>query len=411
MERISTATKVADLFGAGKHGWRDGDVAGGVVPTYANAAWFNTVQEELANVVELSGTVLTPGNRTQLAQAIQAGKLFTGAAGGTADAITSAFSPAITALKDGMALYVRGALANATNAPTFTPNNGTIAPKVIVKGAGAALVSGDIAGAGHWIEVQYDLTLDKWVLLNPATGVSAGGGQQPGEICYFARNTAPAGFLKANGVAISRATYAALFAAIYKTATVAMTIAAPGVITWNSHGLSANDPVQFTSTGLLPTGFLTATNYYVVGASITTNTFQLSATPGGAAIATTGSQSGIHTAHNAPFGIGDGSTTFNVPDLRGEFLRGWDDSRGIDASRAFGSSQSQDMQPHQHVTDGTLSGSKSMVWLGGTDGPVDYISSINTANDAAYVSGSKTGLYGTTETRPRNVSMLACIKY
>lgn len=180
MERISTATKVADLFGAGKHGWRDGDVAGGVVPTYANAAWFNTVQEELANVVELSGTVLTPGNRTQLAQAIQAGKLFTGAAGGTADAITSAFSPAITALKDGMALYVRGALANATNAPTFTPNNGTIAPKVIVKGAGAALVPGDIAGAGHWIEVQYDLTLDKWVLLNPATGVTAGGANYKG---------------------------------------------------------------------------------------------------------------------------------------------------------------------------------------------------------------------------------------
>lgn len=178
MERISTATKVADLFGAGKHGWRDGDIPGGIVPTYANAAWFNTVQEELANVVELGGTVLTPGNRTQLAQAIQAGKLFTGAAGGTADAITSAFSPAITALKDGMALYVRGALANATNAPTFTPNSGTIAPKVIVKGAGAALAPSDIAGAAHWIEVQYDQTLDKWVLLNPATGVS--GSAPPG---------------------------------------------------------------------------------------------------------------------------------------------------------------------------------------------------------------------------------------
>ena len=35
------------------------------------------------------------------------------------------------------------------------------------------MAAGDIAGAGHWIELQYDLTLDKWVLLNPATGVSS----------------------------------------------------------------------------------------------------------------------------------------------------------------------------------------------------------------------------------------------
>lgn len=39
------------------------------------------------------------------------------------------------------------------------------------------------------------------------------------------------------------------------------------------------------------------------------------------------------------FGNGDGSTTFNVPDLRGEFVRGWDDSRGVDSGRSFASSQ------------------------------------------------------------------------
>lgn len=78
-------------------------------------------------------------------------------------------------------------------------------------------------------------------------------------------------------------------------ATCTITIASPGVITRNSHGLSANHPVSFTTTGALPTGLVASTTYYVVGSSITTNTFQVSATPGGAAINTSGSQSGTHT--------------------------------------------------------------------------------------------------------------------
>ncbi len=39
------------------------------------------------------------------------------------------------------------------------------------------------------------------------------------------------------------------------------------------------------------------------------------------------------------FGVGDGSTTFNVPDLRGEFIRGWDNGAGVDSGRTFGSWQ------------------------------------------------------------------------
>lgn len=94
------------------------------------------------------------------------------AAGGTADAITGSYTPGITALTNGMTLYVRAGSANATTTPSFTPASGTIPAKTIVKGAGSSLAAGDIAGGGHWIELQYDLTLDKWVLLNPATGVT-----------------------------------------------------------------------------------------------------------------------------------------------------------------------------------------------------------------------------------------------
>lgn len=77
--------------------------------------------------------------------------------------------------------------------------------------------------------------------------------------------------------------------------TVTMTIASPGVVTFTSHNLSPNHPVKFTTSGALPTGITASTTYYVVGASITTNTFRVSISPGGAAINTTGSQSGTHT--------------------------------------------------------------------------------------------------------------------
>src|SRR5690606_39317329 len=88
------------------------------------------------------------------------------AAGGTADAITATYSPAVTSLTNGMTLYVRAALANTTSTPTFSPNG--LAATTIVRANNQTLVAGDIAGAGHWLELQYDTTLSKWVLQNPA---------------------------------------------------------------------------------------------------------------------------------------------------------------------------------------------------------------------------------------------------
>jgi len=95
-------------------------------------------------------------------------------AAGTADALTGAFSPAIAALPAApgtLAVLVRAGAANTTTAPTFAAN--TTTAKTIVKGNNLPLVAGDIAGAGHWLDLQYDATLDKWVLQNPATGGKA----------------------------------------------------------------------------------------------------------------------------------------------------------------------------------------------------------------------------------------------
>lgn len=98
-------------------------------------------------------------------------------------------------------------------------------------------------------------------------------------------------------------------AAAAASATVTITIASPGVVTWTAHGRAANDPVYFTTTGALPTNLTVDTIYYVVGASITTNTFQVSATEGGSAINTAGSQSGTHTG-TAPASAAAQEVTF-----------------------------------------------------------------------------------------------------
>lgn len=84
-------------------------------------------------------------------------------------------------------------------------------------------------------------------------------------------------------------------AAYTASATVTITIATPGVVTSTSHGLSNGQQVVFTTTGALPTGLTAGTAYFVVNAA--TNTFQVSATSGGTAITTTGTQSGTHTGH------------------------------------------------------------------------------------------------------------------
>ncbi|MGH6843115.1 MAG: phage tail baseplate protein, partial [Methylocella sp.] len=77
------------------------------------------------------------------------------------------------------------------------------------------------------------------------------------------------------------------------SSTVTITIGSPGVVTWTAHGLSNGQAVRFTTTGALPTGLAASTVYFVVSAA--TNTFQVAASPGGAAINTSGSQSGVHT--------------------------------------------------------------------------------------------------------------------
>lgn len=313
MKRIDTTNRAIDLFGAGKDGFKNGNLGLGQLPTEFNADWPNGIQEELLAVVETAGLAASGGDLSQLRKAIDimlrkmSGAVAAG--GGTANAITGAFTPAVTALLNGMRVRVRATATNSTTTPTFQAD--ATAAKTIVRPGGLALVAGDIVGAGHWLTLVFDQALDKWVLENPAL---PDGLVPPGAVTVFARNTAPNGWLKANGALVSRTTYAALFAAIGTT-----------------------------------------------------------------------------------FGVGDGATTFGLPDGRGEFFRGWDDARGVDTGRVFGSAQTDLFKSHTHQILGSSG-------IGGT------VAILNTGA-GGFLRDDTTAAFGGTETRPRNIALLACIKF
>lgn len=95
------------------------------------------------------------------------------------------------------------------------------------------------------------------------------------------------------------------------------------------------------------------------------------------------------------YGAGDGRTTFNLPDLRGEFIRSWDDGRTVDNGRVIGSWQADEFRSHSHgigvkrMSDTDRGSSSSTV-------SVDTVGQTDPA--------------GGIETRPRNIALLACIK-
>lgn len=138
------------------------------------------------------------------------------------------------------------------------------------------------------------------------------------------RRAIPAGWLLCDGQAVSRATYSALFDVLCPFAVFAVTIASPAVFTSTAHGLVAGDKIRITTTGSLPTGLATGTDYYVISTGLSSNDFRVSTSRGGAAVNTSGSQSGTHTWRVFNSGVGDGSTTFNLPNLKGKSVFGYD---------------------------------------------------------------------------------------
>lgn len=83
--------------------------------------------------------------------------------------------------------------------------------------------------------------------------------------------------------------------------------------------------------------------------------------------------------------------TNKLPDLRGEFIRGWDDGRGIDSGRTLLSAQDGSIEAHGHDYNGAIYTSSGSSWANTTD-----------AGHRAY--SGFTSSYGGSETRPRNIA-------
>lgn len=134
----------------------------------------------------------------------------------------------------------------------------------------------------------------------------------------------------------------------------------------------------------------------------------------GAAVSRT-TYADLFTAIGTTYGSGNGSSTFNVPDMRGEFLRGWDNGRGVDSSRTLGSSQggatalpntaftTSDPGNHSHSYSG---GDRQNLDSGGQSQPVSQGG--NTTGGAGAHTHTIGG--GDAETRPRNIAMMYVIK-
>ncbi|MBX3503321.1 MAG: tail fiber protein [Alphaproteobacteria bacterium] len=300
--------------------------------------------------------------------------LFTGLA---AQAVSSAMQPVVTAASLALAraaLVVPGLGANSFTGAQTLPGNASNPLEAVPKQQAESIAS-------------------------VAAAAAALAAMPVGTPLWWPTETPPAGYLVRDGSLISRTTYAALFAVLVTTSgytgqTFAVTIASPGVVTKVGHGFTGGERLRLSTTGALPTGLNTTDDFFVI--FINADTFRLATTEAnaaaGTAVNTSGGQSGSHTYMRSLFGLGDGSTTFKLPDDRDVFVRG-----KAASGRAIASYQADDNKAHSHLVD-----YQAAVLAGGVGG-----NAINQANNASVATQSSGG----TETRPRNRAYLPIIKY
>ena len=202
-----------------------------------------------------------------------------------------------------------------------------------------------------------------------------------------------AGIMKVLNTLGSTATDAALSAAQGKALNDAIAALNALLTGYTANSYCPSGQIGLFATDYAPTGWLKA-NGAVLSRTVYTNLF--------AAIGTR-------------FGAGEGHSTFNLPDLRGEFPRFWDDGRGVDAGRGLGTWQNDAIrnitaQMYLYGQDGSSSqgafgfrkqGERGLVWSRNDNNAgvvMDFWLDASKVVPTAH------------ENRPRNIALLACIK-
>ena len=147
----------------------------------------------------------------------------------------------------------------------------------------------------------------------------------PGAIMQYGGITAPSGYLLCNGSQVLRSAYSSLFNVLNPNiGTASISIENPALVTIANHGMQEGDKFYFTTTGSLPTGLSANTLYfvnYISSSSFHVSTSRVNAF-NGINLVTSGTQSGVHSIVRSPYGNGDGSITFHLPDFRGRVATG-----------------------------------------------------------------------------------------
>lgn len=183
-------------------------------------------------------------------------------------------------------------------------------------------------------------------------------------------------------------------------------------VAWQGLGIPAG-AIQAFAQSSCPTGWL-----YANGSAVSRITY-----------------SALFSAVSTSYGVGNGSTTFALPDYRGYFLRGWSNGSGVDSDAssrtnrgdgttgdAVGTKQLDQFKSHNHgisdpghshaqaTTNGTPQTPGREV-PGSSAYGYDYADGAGAIPTANSYTGISVAASGGTETRPKNINVLYCIKY
>lgn len=407
MQRINSTNRAANKFGAGKDGFQGGSPATGVKATYVTPEWTNAVQEELARAIEGAGIALDAAKYDQLLAAI---KSIAWGAGKTESPWAPLASPTLAGVP------------TADTAPDGT-NTKQLATTAFVQSAvggyisivsmGGTIVLTEAQASNSVIGFGGGLTSDLTVVVPDSVRRQwAIANWTSGNYKLIVKTAS------GNGVTVAQSKRNLVYSNgqhVYDAFNDFENISLSGVSTAPTASTGTRS-TQLATTAFVgaecqiaaPTGAV----YTFAGATVPTGWLKCN----GALLSRT-TYASLFAVIGTTYGAGDGSTTFALPDLRGEFVRGADDGRGVDAGRVFGSAQSDAVQAWtatmtlQRAQVNSTEIYSGAISVGATSGSSTGPGGAWSASVMTIGPGVNSTARTAAESRPRNVAMHYIIKY